>query len=76
MSSVIKEKRKPLLKRVIDKIKPEPLLCEERGIDPNVSLNDIHTRREDIATIASRRNELKGSKQDKSDAMVAFRNNG
>ena len=75
MSSVVKKKKKTLLEKIFRKIKPELFSNAQRDIDCNIPFYDIRTESGDIATIASRRNELKSANQCNFDAMVIFNDN-
>ena len=76
MSCVIKKNKKPLLARVIGKIKTEPLPYQQDGVASDVPLNEIRTGDDDIAIIVSRRGELRAVKHGGSDAMVIFNRSG
>jgi len=72
MGSVVKKKKETLLKRILDKIRPELLSHGQRDVDDNIPLSDIRTNSSNFAAIASMRNELKAGKQNNSDAAVIF----
>ena len=72
MSSVIIKKKKSLLPKIISRIKGEFSSAEQEGISSNVSLDDVRMTDKEMATIASRRNELKTAKWCNSDAVVIF----
>ena len=71
MSNVVKEKRKPLLSRVIGRIKVSSSHGQE-GVASDVPLDDVRTDGEDIVTIASRRSEIRKAIHGNTDAMVTF----
>ena len=72
MSSVIKNKKKSLLTKIIRGIYSDPLPGEQGKFSPDVPLDDICITDGDAAFIASRRNDLKAAKHGNSDVTVVF----
>ena len=70
MSSVIKKKKKPLTATVIDIIKRKSTSQGQEDIVSDSHYGDNRTTDNDIATIASRRNELKAMRHENTDAIV------
>jgi len=72
MYCVVKKKKKPLLAKILDKIKGESISSEQRDISPDVPFNDIRTDDDVANAIAARRNELRAAQHDNSDAAVFY----
>ena len=72
---VVVKKKKPLFAKIIRKIKGGSVINEQKYVNPEVSLGDVHINGEDISTIDLMRNELKTMKHGNTDAVVTFDGN-
>ena len=72
MSSVVKNKEKPLLSKIAEKIKPESSPQDQKAFASDIPIDDIRIDEADAAVIESRRNELRSVKHGNSEAMVTL----
>ena len=75
MGNVIK-KKKPLLSKIIAKIKGGSLPDEYSSFNSDVSLGDVRISGEDMTAIDLRRNDLKAMKHSNADSVVSLDDNG
>jgi len=75
MKSVVKRKRKSILQRIVGKVKENSSTHEQDSSVSDVPLDDIRMCMSDMASISTRRNELKKTKHSKTDTIVSFYDN-
>jgi hypothetical protein len=75
MVRVVKKKKKPLLASIIKRLKGDFSPSEQGDIISDVPFSNISANDDKVATINSRRNELKTVRYHSMDAMVTFDGN-